>query len=141
MSKRPVEMLVVGAMRGKVDDRGLRLIQPTSRAARLHDIHELILTDRRPASRTEAVDRVAYLAFGEVVQGGLIIVDDEVYLGARRIGAVLGFDDSHMPNHQNIILFSENRQDGVELKITVGARLSILAPTSVENSTGEGSEP
>ncbi len=127
-SKLPVEMTVVAVMRGKAENRGLRLIEAVTRAVRKHEVHELILTDQHHQERTRPVDRIAYLAFVEVSRGGVVIVGDEVLLGATRIGTILGFDDTHMPNHQNIVISAEKRKDGVQLAFDLGASVSVVSP-------------
>jgi hypothetical protein len=65
------------------------------------------------------VDRVALIAFFEVDNGGVILLDDSVTIGDRTVGRVAGFDETHMPNHQNICLRGE-RRDGEGLGIQVG---------------------
>ncbi len=140
-SKLPVEMTVVAVMRGKMENRGLQLIEPVSRTVKKHEIHELILTDQQQMDRKQPVHRIAYLAFVEVIKGGIAIVGDDVHLGARRIGSILGFDDSHVPNHQNIIVSSEKRKDGVQLGFELGATVTILAPPQRGSHRVRGRHP
>lgn len=65
----------------------------------------------------EVVNDVAYVGFFEVEEGGVIVIGDSVYIGAKLIGEVVGFDDTHMPNHQNIVLYSSKDRTGTELNI------------------------
>jgi hypothetical protein len=60
-----------------------------------------------------------------VSEGGVIIRGDEVYIGTKLIGKIIGFDDTHMPNHQNIILYASKKKTGVELKINLDEEISI----------------
>ncbi len=46
-----------------------------------------------------------------------MVVGDKVYWNNNLLGIVAGFDDTHMPNHQNIILYSP--------KISIGKKLNI----------------
>ena len=117
--KRIIKCSVVAVLQAKVDKRGLHLIQPISRVLKKNDIHELILTDESEARPGQIVNRIAYLAFIEISQGGVIVVGDEVYWNNNLLGTVAGFDDTHMPNHQNIILYSPKTLTGKELHIQV----------------------
>jgi hypothetical protein len=117
--KRIIKCSVVAVLQAKVDKRDLHLIQPISRVLKKNDIHELILTDEREARPGQIVNRIAYLAFIEISTGGIIVVNDEVYWNNNLLGMVAGFDDTHMPNHQNIILYSPKRSTGKELHIQV----------------------
>jgi len=129
-SKVPVETAVVSVLAGKLEYRGLQLIEPISRAVRLHEIHELIITDEKVQDRRKPIQRVSYLAFVEVIKGGMILVGDKANLNGKELGTLIGFDDTHMPNHQNIILFAQKRMDGVELEVKLGDVISFLSQDS-----------
>jgi hypothetical protein len=122
--RSPLEALMVGVMRLSVRDRGLSLIPQASRCLRTHDIHEFILTEEAagPGSR---VGDVAYLGFASFVQGGVAMAGDEVRVGANVIGWIVGFDETHMPNHMNIVLRVARLQTGIELGVALGDRLTI----------------
>jgi hypothetical protein len=90
------------------------LIHP-SRALCQGEIHELALTDDPQAGPQHTVDRVAYLAFFSVERGGIVLVGDKVKIGERQIGEVAGFDNTHFPNHMNILIRAEARKTGPEL--------------------------
>lgn len=90
-----------------------------SRAVQAGEIHELAVTDD-PAAMPEArVERVAYVAFFEVVRGGVILSGDRVTLGGRGLGRVAGFDCTHFPNHMNVLVFSPEWPTGRELDLAV----------------------
>lgn len=118
VAKSDVSGRVVAVLRGVTDRRGLYLTAFRSRAVPAGEIHELMITDEDCDIET-TVDRVALIAFFEVRDGGVILIDDRVTIADRAIGSVAGFDETHMPNHQNICLRGE-RRDGDSFAIRVG---------------------
>ncbi|MCX7919062.1 MAG: hypothetical protein N3A72_05530 [bacterium] len=115
---------VITVLDAMAESRGLWLISTYSRAVPKYSIHELILTDEAEPKPGEAVNRIAYLCFFEVAEGGVIPVGDKLYLNDQFIGTIKGFDETHLPNHLNIIVYAEKRQTGKELGFTLGAQLS-----------------
>lgn len=113
----------VGVMRLKLESRGLQLIPQGSRAIRRFDIHELILTEEKTGPDGRA-DRVAYLGFVEFSQGGVLLTGDEVRIGGTLVGAIAGYDETHMPNHLNIVLTGSPWTSGVERGIALGQPVS-----------------
>ncbi|MDT8902011.1 DUF6917 domain-containing protein [Anaeroselena agilis] len=131
--KSAVEGPLVVVLQGRMEDRGLALITPISRCLRRHDVHELILTDEPGARPGSRVDRIAYLGFFAVERGGVLVSGDEVLLAGRPVGVLAGFDETHMPNHLNIVVRTDRLQTGVELGAPLGAAVSFRLP-------GEGGE-
>lgn len=105
---------------GKMEDRGLSLISPISRCIKKDEVHELILTDEPSARPGSGVNRIAYLGFFTAEQSGVIIEGDELSLSGNVIGRLAGFDETHMPNHLNIVIYSEKLQTGLELGANPG---------------------
>lgn len=107
-----------------MSDRGLELIKPMSRCVRQHDVHELILTDEKcgPGSK---VNQIAYLGFVNLTVSGVVIEGDEVYVDDRLMGHVAGFDETHMPNHQNIIIYTDFLNTGKALELEPGMKVVI----------------
>jgi hypothetical protein len=122
--KRAVEGTVVAVLRGVTDRRGLRLADYRSRALPAGQIHELMTTDEL-ISPNGIAERVALLAFFEVATGGVVLVGDVVEIDGRRVGTVAGFNDTHMPNHQNICLRADALVDGETLRLRIGASVRI----------------
>jgi hypothetical protein len=118
VSKTDVTGRVVAVLRGVTDQRGLYLTAFRSRAVPAGQIHELMITDEATDVET-TVNRVALIAFVEVLDGGVILLDDQVTIGDRVVGTVAGFDETHMPNHQNICL-NGDLSDGESIGIAVG---------------------
>ena len=96
------ELIAVSGLNLK--SRGLKLIAPWTRAVLKNQIHELVLTDEPDAKPGGKVDRVFYIGFFEIKVGGIIMVADKVRIGGKVIGFVAGFDETHMPNHINIVI-------------------------------------
>jgi hypothetical protein len=116
---------IVAVLAGRMEDRELSLIGPMSRALLKDDIHELIVTDERDAAPGSKVNKIAYLCFFEVSRGGILLVGDRVRIGQKEVGEVIGFDETHMPNHSNIILRARVRRSGKALRLRLGDRLTV----------------
>jgi hypothetical protein len=101
----------------QVDDRGLTLMPHLSRAVRRREVLELILTDEKDAQPGDTINRVAYLGFIEMGETGLLVSGDRVSINDETIGEVVGFDETHMPNHLNMILRVDERQTGREMAL------------------------
>lgn len=104
-----------------VEDRDMTLIPQLSRAVRRGDILELATTDEADRQPGQTVQRIAYIGFAEVVDTGLVLIGDHVKIGKETVGTVIGFDETHMPNHLNLILQVETRQTGRELDVKLDA--------------------
>ena len=57
--KRIIKGEIVALLNITFQDRGLRLIEPKSRALRRHEIHELMITDEIGSGPGSIVDRVS----------------------------------------------------------------------------------
>jgi hypothetical protein len=119
VQKTPVRGRIVAVLRGVTDKRGLHIADFRSRAVPRGVIHELMISDE-PVDIGSTVNRVALIAFFEVTEGGVILLGDSVVIDGNTIGIVAGFDETHMPNHQNICL-TGNLSDGESLDISLDA--------------------
>lgn len=117
--KKIVTARVVAVLRGTMDKRGLSLIAPKSRALKRSEIHEIIVTDEKQAGPGKQVNHIGYIAFVEIIEGGVVVTGDFVRVSTNnsKIGTVVGFDETHMPNHQNIVIFSEKITTGEDMNI------------------------
>lgn len=113
--KRDVTGSLVVVLDGRLEDRNLSLIAPPSRCLCRGQVHELILTDETSAKPGTQVNRISYLGFFAVEREGVIVVGDEMLLNGKEIGILAGFDETHMPNHLNIVIRAETRKTGTEL--------------------------
>jgi len=122
-ANRPVEGEVVTVLDSTHEQRGLKLISTYSRALKKHSIHELIATDETEQCPGGTANRIAYLAFFEVTQGGCIIVGETMFIDDQPVGEVIGYDETHEPNHINIIIGVKKRATGPQLKIGLGSKI------------------
>lgn len=121
--KQDIKGKLVVVLDGKIEGRNLQLITPISRALKKGEIHELIFTDEADAGPGKKVDNIAYLGFFEVEQGGVMVSGDALFLDSKIIGEIAGFDETHMPNHLNIVIKAKERQTGLELNSEVGMEI------------------
>ena len=117
--RRPVEGETVALLHIAFEVRGLKLIETKSRAVKRYEIHELMITDEDAAPGGGA-DRVRAIGFFEITGSGLIVVGDEVWLEDRLLGKLAGYDQTHMPNHMNIVVKAESLDEPV---LRVGDRI------------------
>lgn len=109
---------------GRMKDRGLELIKPISRCLKAYDVHELILTDELGAKPSGQVNSIAYLGFFEVEKAGVIVSGDQVLLDDVPIGTLVGFDETHMPNHLNIVIHTDKLLTGIEMDARLGNKIT-----------------
>ena len=123
-SKEKIKKKIVVVLKSSLKNRGLNLIAPISRAFRKHDIIELIATDEENAVPGGNVDSISYIAFVEIINSGVILVDDSVICGVNEIGKIAGYDDTHLPNHQNVIVKVTEKKSGDELGLKIGDEIT-----------------
>ncbi|GLZ36435.1 hypothetical protein [Actinokineospora sp. NBRC 105648] len=114
--KRTVAGVLVKVLVHRRDDRGMRLEEFASRCVRRGEVHELVTTDH--AVGDPSIDRVGFLGFAEISHGGVIDRGDEVRIGDRVVGTVLGFDACHFPNHYNILIRREAPVSGGQIDLS-----------------------
>jgi len=119
--RRLVEGEIIAILHVSFKDRGLKLLDTKSRAVLKHEIHELMITDEIEAAPGGGADRVSAIAFFEIINGGLIVTEDEVTIGGRHVGILVGYDMNHMPNHMNVLIRAPSID---EPKISVGEKIS-----------------
>lgn len=115
ISRAPAVGRFVGVLDSRREGRGLVLIRPRTRCIRSGEIHELIVTDERDAAPGGTVQRCHYLGFVEFVQGCVLVEGDRVKVGEFELGTLAGFDESHFPNHYNIVIKGPTVVTGVQL--------------------------
>jgi hypothetical protein len=77
-----------------------------------------MVTDE-PAGPGDTVMRVALTCFLEVEVPGVLLIGSDVYAEGTHLGIVAGFDETHMPNHQNICLRVASLADGKAIGLEV----------------------
>ena len=110
--KKALKGNLVVVLDGKYEERGLQLIPQPSRCLVADEVHELILTDEA-RSRGCSKQNCLYRFFC-CKESTVITVGDEVKINGQVIGNIAGFDETHMPNHYNIVIYGEERTSGNE---------------------------
>lgn len=121
---------VVAILDARIEKRGLEIIKPPTRVVNKNEAHEVILTDQTSLDEDRRVDRIAYLAFVCFENSGVLQRGDKLMFGDVEIGEILGFDESHTPNHQNIVLQTNNLQTGREWGLDLHAQLVFHKPVT-----------
>lgn len=125
---RPLLAHIVALIDLSGDSRNLRIAPWSSRAIRRGEIHELIATVDA-VSDGGSVDRVDYLAFVEFSQGGVLFVGDQMYWRRMPVGTLLGFDETHAPNHLNVVLRTAARETGAQRGWQINDPIEFKHPT------------
>jgi len=122
---RELKGQIVAVSGRSFDERGLSLIPQPTRVLCKNEIHELVTTDEVDAGPNKTINRVGVIGFFEVTQGSYVIVGDPVFIRGKDIGKLAGFDETHLPNHLNIVVLSPKRVSGLEVGFHIGDRVSI----------------
>lgn len=126
--RRPLVANLVAVLDHAIDGRALRLIDTPSRVIRAGDIHEIVVTAERGVGPGATVNDVAIVGFAEFAQGGVLVAGDAVEIGGRELGRVVGFDESHAPNHLNVVVGGARRVTGVGLDLAPGELVTFRHP-------------
>ena len=115
---------VVVVLDGIYEQRGLKLISQPSRCLIKHHVHEMILTDEE-SKPGDVVNKISYIGFFEVSESAVVVVGDDVKVDGVLIGKIAGFDETHMPNHYNIVIAGSKRFSGENAGFELGATVLI----------------
>lgn len=115
----------VAVLNTRWEKRGLQLIAPYTRAVLTDEIHEFITTEERKVIPGDTVDSTATLGFVRIEEGGVVMVGDAVVIEGQGIGRIAGFDETHMPNHQNVVIRCKEKKTGFDLNVQPGQRVVI----------------
>lgn len=120
--------IFVAVLHRTVQDRGLVLIRQHARCIRKGEIHELILTEETEAAPGGEADKIAYLGFIEFACGGVIVSGDRLSINGGHVGELVGYDETHMPNHMNILVRGPGLVPGYARGIMPGDRFEFRSP-------------
>jgi Family of unknown function (DUF6917) len=118
--RTPLLGRVVAVLDLKLDNRGLKLIEVPTRVLLGGSIHEFLCTDTVKAPYQDVVDKVGAVAFVEFLQGGVVRKDDGIFFSGKQIGTIAGFDETHFPNHLNVLIRTPSIVTGTELGLELG---------------------
>ncbi|MGB9868200.1 MAG: DUF6917 domain-containing protein [Bacillota bacterium] len=110
---------VVAVLDARLQNRGLSLIAQPSRAVRAGEVHELIATEE-DAGPGKNVTTAIYVAFVEILCGGVLLAGDKVIINAQEVGKLAGFDETHFPNHMNMVMRCARALTGREMQLKPG---------------------
>lgn len=109
-------------------DRNLKLSSLATRCVRAGEVHEFLVC--ATADSTSVIDHVGYLGFGEFLCAGVICIGDELWLSEQDVfGRILGFDETHMPNHQNVVVQAESITTGAGYGLVPDQMFHVRFPT------------
>lgn len=117
-------------------NRDLALEPYGSRAFPDGSIAEVCVTDESAAAPGKRVARAAYLGFVRFARGGVIAVGMECQMEGGIVGAVVGFDGAHAPNHWNIVVRGSRFANGAERGIHLNERIRFVYQSYAESSLG-----
>jgi hypothetical protein len=109
----------VAVMEHRRNDRKLVPAAWKTRCICAGEIHEFILC-QHGRTHGEEINDVSYLGFAEITSGGVVALGDGLHVDGRLIGTVCGFDETHAPNHYNILIATERLVTGAEIGLVVG---------------------
>ena len=121
--KKDVEAKMVTITDSQREDRGMDLTIQKSRAVIKGHLHEAAVTLDINAGPGKTVNSVAYLGMMEITEAGLIVIGDEVIADGVKIGEVAGFDETHFPNHMNILIRVKELKTGLKMGLQLGSRI------------------
>lgn len=120
LERREARARVVLVYGHKRHGRAMRLAPYWTRCVRQGDIDELVVTVRRVGTDDPSlVEDVAYVGFVEYERGSVVIVGDRVLVGDEPLGTLLGFDETHAPNHLNVVVEASELLSGAERRVGV----------------------
>ena len=122
--KRALRGTLIKVLRHRREQRGMSLEPYASRCVRAGEIHELAVTDHPETGPGARIDRIGFLGFAEFTCAGVLDRGDELWIGDRCVGTVLGFDACHFPNHYNVLVHAE--------RVVTGSDLRLLPETPIE---------
>jgi len=121
-----VEAEMIAILDARRHDRDMTLIKPLTRVVKKGEIHEFVMTDEADAKPGARINRVAYLAFAVITQEGILSVGDHLFCGTETIGQIVGYDETHMPNHMNIVIYAAEAKTGAENNLYLGQSFFLL---------------
>jgi len=107
-----------------VQNRGLSILHSSSRSFQRDSVAEFLVTSEE-VELGGKVNSVSYLGFGAAMNSGQAVVGRKVLVRGRQIGYIGGFDETHAPNHINVVLVVEEAISGLGVGLQLGDLVTI----------------
>jgi len=130
--KADVKAKMISVADSQRENRGMELIIQKSRALIKGHLHELVVTIDTKAKPGKIVNSVAYLGMIEIVSSGLVVVSDDVFINNKKIGEVAGFDETHFPNHMNILIRVKKLSTGFKMGLKLGSCIRFSLKSNIK---------
>jgi predicted dehydrogenase len=134
IAKPPVAATVVKLLFHTRADRGMTLSPWQSRCVPAGQVHELVTTTDRPRVAGDRVDRVGFLGFAAFDAPAVLERGDRVWLvprspvgdtARRQLGTIAGFDESHWPNHYNLVIDTDELLTAGDVDLRPGDKIFV----------------
>ncbi|WP_219852858.1 DUF6917 domain-containing protein [Streptomyces solincola] len=116
-SRQPLRLTWTAVMDHTRRDRAIAPSAWQTRCVRAGEVHEFLNVGPGP---DYPVDHVEYYGFAAFDTSGVLAVGDELVCDGRALGAISGFDETHMPNHYNILVEGPRLANGHALGLSAG---------------------
>ena len=98
-------------------DRAIQPAKWVTRCINAAEVHEFINVGPDPSY---PVDHVEYYGFATFDSSGVLAVGDSLICDGTSLGTISGFDETHMPNHYNILIAGPTLENGRSLDLRAG---------------------
>ncbi|WP_275465575.1 DUF6917 domain-containing protein [Streptomyces noursei] len=131
-SREPLRLRWAAVMDHTRHDRAIEPSAWQTRCIRAGEVHEFINVGPGPRY---PVDHVEYYGFATFETSGVLAVGDALVSEGRTLGTISGFDETHMPNHYNILVEGADFRNGHALGLKAGTAVT-TCPREDKDSGG-----
>lgn len=117
----PLTLHWVAVMDHSRYDRAIRPAGWDTRCISAGQVHEFINVGPGPQF---PVDHVEYFGFAAFEVSGVLAVGDALIGDDGVLGRIVGFDETHMPNHYNILVECKELLNGRALSLIAGESIA-----------------
>ena len=115
----PIETTFVALLGHYHENRHMVQSEYNTRCIQQGEIHELIYLKEKKGGLVDLAN-AWYLGFIEFQNAGVLAKGMDIEIGGQIIGKLAGFDNTHSPNHYNILISSKHPKTGSELGVELG---------------------
>nr|VFK09558.1 MAG: hypothetical protein BECKLPF1236A_GA0070988_100256 [Candidatus Kentron sp. LPFa]VFK25592.1 MAG: hypothetical protein BECKLPF1236C_GA0070990_100237 [Candidatus Kentron sp. LPFa] len=124
-----IDARFVAVMAHETPGRGMIPSPYHTRCIQAGEIHELAYV-KGNTDGTVNLNDVWYLGFVEFLQGGVLAKGTRLGFQGRTMGTLVAFDETHAPNHLNILISTLEPKTGRKLDINIGALCTFFYPSN-----------